>query len=130
MKLNKDTTKQIMKLPLKQLITARVICQKVCVNLMEEAKTEIPSCLLSSNHHYHFQHYEPVILVAVFLVTLKILAKQFEIKDENKLKPFVDGEKIHNTIRYSLFLVLLFAKVSYYQLDSNSWSFLLSVLNV
>lgn len=106
-----------MKLPLKNIITVRIVLQKVLTNVLEEAKLELPSMFRPENYsvdHTGLSVSEIILLSGIVVLGLSLISRNFEIKGESKLKPFVDASQIHLQIKYALFVTVLLFKYFYY----------------
>jgi len=106
-----------MKLGLKKIITIRMIFNKLCQNCLDEAKTEIPSLIhpFHSESNVEMWHWDETLLMAgILMAILTLFSKRLEIKGEDKLKPFIDATHIHQQIKLTLFIIVLFTKYYYY----------------
>lgn len=115
-----------MKFRLKNIITIRVVSQKLLNNVLDEAKMELPSMFHPVTTHdvtiHHFGSFswhdlslpETLLAAGIVVLGLSLISRQFEIKGESKLKPFVDASKIHSFIKYILFLIIIVGKYYYY----------------
>ena len=104
-----------MKLPLKYIVTIRIVSQKLLNNVLDEAKMELPTMFRPEDYHHHHIHTgmnvsELTLLSGIVVIGLSLISRNFEIKGESKLKPFVDAGQIHLQIKYALFMIVLFYK--------------------